>query len=188
LLAAATARDMTPPPPSAFAEFGAGSWIVPPARVTCPHLVHVGARVIIQEYSWISVAPVFEGVTTRLTIGDGTFIDRLVHIACVGEIVIGPDVIIGERVLIGDSYHRYQDPDTPVIHQPMSRPEKVVVERGAHIGLAAIIGHGVTIGENAYVGAGAVVMRDVPARTVVVGNPARPVRRWDGEAWQAVTA
>jgi maltose O-acetyltransferase len=38
---------------------------------------------------------------------------------------------------------------------------------------------GVTIGENALVAAGAVVNRDVPARTVVAGNPARVVRRWD---------
>jgi acetyltransferase-like isoleucine patch superfamily enzyme len=45
--------------------------------------------------------------------------------------------------------------------------------------VGVIVLPGVTIGENAYVGAGAVVTGDVQARTVTAGNPARVVRRWD---------
>jgi acetyltransferase-like isoleucine patch superfamily enzyme len=51
-----------------------------------------------------------------------------------------------------------------------------------------LISPGVTIGTNAYLGAGAVVTKDVPPRTVVVGNPARAVRAYDpatGE-WERV--
>ena len=51
-----------------------------------------------------------------------------------------------------------------------------VVRRGARIGGAAILLPGVEIGEDAFVGAGAIVLRDVPARTVVVGQPARVLR------------
>ncbi len=51
-----------------------------------------------------------------------------------------------------------------------------VVRRGANIGANATIICGVTIGEGALVGAGSVVTRDVPPRTLVVGNPARVVR------------
>src|SRR5437868_5155855 len=50
------------------------------------------------------------------------------------------------------------------------------IRRGARIGGGAILCPGVEIGEEAFVGAGAVVVRDVPPRTVVVGNPARRLR------------
>lgn len=55
--------------------------------------------------------------------------------------------------------------------------ERTVVRRRAAIGTAAVILPGVTIGEGAVVGAGAVVTKDVPAAAVVVGNPARPLRK-----------
>ena len=50
------------------------------------------------------------------------------------------------------------------------------IRRGARVGGGAVLCPGVEIGEEAYVGAGAVVIRDVPARAVVVGNPARRIR------------
>jgi acetyltransferase-like isoleucine patch superfamily enzyme len=50
------------------------------------------------------------------------------------------------------------------------------VRRGARIGGAAILLPGVEIGEDAFVGAGAIVLHDVPPRTVVVGQPARVLR------------
>jgi len=50
------------------------------------------------------------------------------------------------------------------------------IRRGARIGGGAILLPGVEIGEDAFVGAGAIVLRDVPARTVVVGQPARVLR------------
>jgi len=50
------------------------------------------------------------------------------------------------------------------------------IRRGARIGGGAVLCPGVEIGEEAFVGAGAVVVRDVPPRAVVVGNPARQLR------------
>jgi acetyltransferase-like isoleucine patch superfamily enzyme len=114
-----------------------------------------------------------------LTIGDGTNIGPICHIACVGNVEIGRQVLTAGRLLIADSYHRYQDPTLPVIEQPMAEPQKVTIGDGAFIGFAAIILQGVTIGRGAYVAAGAVVTRDVPDQTVVGGNPARPIRQYN---------
>jgi acetyltransferase-like isoleucine patch superfamily enzyme len=177
--AAVVARDLTPPPPEAFAAFGQRSVIGLPARVSCADCITIGDDVVINEHSWISVVRALPGVTPRLVIGDRTLIDRLLHIACVGDIEIGSDVLIGERVLISDTYHGYEDVTRPIIQQPMAPYRKVTIGAGVGIGLGACIMPGVTIGENALVAAGAVVNRDVPARTVVAGNPARVVRRWD---------
>jgi acetyltransferase-like isoleucine patch superfamily enzyme len=55
------------------------------------------------------------------------------------------------------------------------------IRRGARVGGAAVLLPGVEIGEEAFVGAGAVVLEDVPPRTVVVGNPARALRRVSDE-------
>jgi acetyltransferase-like isoleucine patch superfamily enzyme len=180
-LAARVSRELMPPAPSAFAAFGEGSVIAPPCRVSLPEAISIGSWVVIHEHAWISVVDAVPGYRPKLTIGDGTHIDRLCHIACVGEIEIGSHVLMGERVLIGDTYHRYDDPERPIIEQPMAVPQKVTIAEGCHVGLGALIMPGVTIGEHAYLGAGAVVTRDVPARTVVVGNPARAIRRYDPE-------
>jgi acetyltransferase-like isoleucine patch superfamily enzyme len=51
-----------------------------------------------------------------------------------------------------------------------------IIRRGARVGGGAVLLPGIEIGEEAFVGAGAVVIRDVPARAVVVGNPARQIR------------
>ena len=51
-----------------------------------------------------------------------------------------------------------------------------LVKRGASIGSGAVLLCGITIGENALIGAGSVVTKDVPAGAVVAGNPARPVK------------
>jgi acetyltransferase-like isoleucine patch superfamily enzyme len=50
------------------------------------------------------------------------------------------------------------------------------IRRGARIGGGAVLLPGIDVGEEAFVGAGAVVLRDVPPRTVVVGNPARQIK------------
>jgi acetyltransferase-like isoleucine patch superfamily enzyme len=181
-LASLTARVLTPPDPSAYKSFGPGSVVVPPSRVSLPECIEIGEGVVIHEHAWLSVVAAVPGTTPRLTIGDGTSIGRLCHIACVGEIEIGPDVLTSERIFIGDTYHGYEDVTLPVIEQPMAPPAKVTIGRGAFLGVGSVVLRGVTVGEHAYVGAGAVVTADVAPHTVVVGNPARVVRRYDDTA------
>jgi acetyltransferase-like isoleucine patch superfamily enzyme len=184
-LGAAVAANLTPPHPDAYGCYGAGTWVVPPARVTTPERIFLEDDVTIHEHSWLSVVRAVHGLEPTLRIGAGSRIGRFAHIACVGTIDIGPEVLTAERIFIGDTYHGYEDPTRPVLHQPMAHPEPVVIGRGAFLGVGSIVLMGVTVGEHAYVGAGAVVTADVEPCTLVVGNPARPVRRWDSsaEAW-----
>jgi len=58
--------------------------------------------------------------------------------------------------------------------------EPTLIKRGASIGSGSTILSKVTVGENAIVGAGSVVTRDVPPNTIVAGNPARVLRKIDG--------
>jgi acetyltransferase-like isoleucine patch superfamily enzyme len=179
LLATRTVHDLTPPPPAAYAAYGEGTWIVPPARVTTPSAISLGRGVTILEHAWLSVVAAIDGVQPSLRIGNNCSIGRMVHIACIGEVVIEDEVQTSDRVFIGDTYHDYSDPETPVRRQPMAYPRPVHIGRGTFLGIGSVVLQGVTIGEQAYIGAGAVVTADVPARTLVLGNPARPVRRYD---------
>jgi acetyltransferase-like isoleucine patch superfamily enzyme len=170
-----------PPPREAYAGFGAESVIAAPAIVTCPHRIEIGDGVFVLPGAWLSVVEEHQGrrYEPRLRIGDRVTLGRDIVIACIGLVEIGADVLTGDRVFIGDTYHDFRDPSTPVARQQMVDPRPVRIGRGAFLGLGAIVLPGVRIGENGYVGAGAVVTEDVPDRCVVVGNPARVVRRWD---------
>jgi len=82
---------------------------------------------------------------------------------------IEDNVFIGHNVtFINDNYPRVSG---------KWKLTKTVIKKGASIGSSATIIGGITIGEKALVGAGAVVTKNVPSNTVVVGNPARILRR-----------
>jgi carbonic anhydrase/acetyltransferase-like protein (isoleucine patch superfamily) len=187
-LGRATARDLTPPDPSAYGAYGTNTWVVPPARVTSPERIFLGNDVTILEHTFLSVVAAVPGVTPTFRMGDRSLISRFVHVACVGEIDIGADVMVADRVFIGDTYHGYEDPTRPVNEQPMAAPQPVRIGDGAFIGIGAVVLMGVTVGDHSFVAANAVVTDDVEPFTLVVGNPARVARRWDSNAgaWVAV--
>jgi acetyltransferase-like isoleucine patch superfamily enzyme len=168
-------RDLTPPPPAAFAGFGKGSVILPPARVTMPNRIRIGENVVIHEGAWLSME-IYPDGPPWLEIGHGVRFGRGLCIACIGQVVIADNVLAADDVFIADSFHDYRDPDVPVIVQPMSPPAPVTIGRGAYLGAGAVVLPGTSVGEGAYVGEGAVVISDVPARGVVYGIPARPGR------------
>jgi acetyltransferase-like isoleucine patch superfamily enzyme len=87
-------------------------------------------------------------------------------------IIIEDNVLMGSGIHIYVDTHKFDDPYTPLIDQGFYESQEVVLRNGCWIGANAIILPGVTIGENAVVGAGSIVTKDIPARTVAVGNPA----------------
>ena len=137
----------------------------------------IGARVILGDQSC---------VRERVEVGDDVVIGR-------GSLVEN-DTTIGARTKIqADAYiTAYCELEDDVFVAPcvvttndnfMGRTEKrhelikgATIRRGARIGGGAILCPAVEIGEEAFVGAGAVVIRDVPPRKLVVGNPARVLR------------
>ena len=98
---------------------------------------------------------------------------------------IADEVFIGHGVVfINDRFPRSTTDDGQLQGASDWVCERTVVGRRAAIGSNATILCGVTIGEEAIVGAGSVVTKDVPARTIVAGNPARVLRRLEDSAQQ----
>ena len=91
---------------------------------------------------------------------------------------IGDNVFIGHGVMFVND--RYTGATTEDGKQKSAADWQVIdtfVKKGASIGSNATILCGITIGENAMIGAGSVVTKDVPANTLVIGNPAKIVRQ-----------
>ena len=150
--------------------------------------------------SILALAVVFAG--TRLgrgvVVGDQACVRERCELG--DEVVVGRgslvenDVVVGARTRIQANAYvtAYSELEEDVFVAPgvtttndnfMGRTEQRLsamrgprIRRGARIGGGAVLLPGIEIGEEAFVGAGAVVLRDVPARAVVVGNPARQIR------------
>lgn len=105
----------------------------------------------------------------RCKISSHTFI-------CEG-VEIQDSVFVGHGVtFINDLYPRATTASGELQTEADWKVDKTIVKKGASIGSGATILSNVTIGENSIVGAGSMVTRDVPAKAIVAGNPARVLR------------
>lgn len=153
-------------------------------------------RIFIDEESMIGCNFIFESDSGVIKIGKRTFINAGTNIISINEIEIGDDVTIGWNIYIydHDSHsldYRFRKDDIERQREDFyanrnfifskdwstvkSAPVKICNK--VWIGFNAIILKGVTIGEGAIVAAGAVVTKDIPAWTVVAGNPATIVKK-----------
>jgi maltose O-acetyltransferase len=121
-----------------------------------------------------SIQPPFHCVYGRnIHLGDHVFLNVLCTILDGAEVRIGNHVMVGPGVqLYTAAHHLRAGPRNRGLE--VARP--IVIEDDVWIGGAAIVLPGVRVGRGAVVGAGAVVTHDVPADTVVAGNPARVIR------------
>jgi len=114
-------------------------------------------------------------VGKRCKISSHTFI-------CEG-VTIEDNVFVGHGVtFINDSYPRATAPNGALQTEKDWKVEPTLVRTGASIGSGATILANITIGENALIGAGSIVTRDVPANTIVAGSPARVLRSVSADA------
>lgn len=96
-------------------------------------------------------------------------------LAFVEPITIGEGVMIAANAALY-SYDHSMAPEAPIRKQPLVSKGAITIGDNAWIGTGAILLSGVTIGEGAVVAAGAVVTRDVPANAIAAGNPARVIK------------
>jgi acetyltransferase-like isoleucine patch superfamily enzyme len=106
-----------------------------------------------------------------IQIGKGVFINHACSFLDLGGITIEDNVLIGPRVNLVTENHAVDPTDRRTLFL-----KPVIIKRNAWIGAGATILPGVTVGENSIVAAGAVVSKDVPAKTIVGGVPAKVLK------------
>ena len=131
-------------------ELGSGARIAPTAIIRSPRTVRIGA---------------------------GAAVGDFVHIWGGGGVEIGANSLIAAHTVIASQSHDVGAVARGLLYRDTSAAAPVRIGKNVWIASAVVIGPGVDIGDNAIVGAGSVVLRDVDEGTVVAGNPAREIRR-----------
>jgi len=141
-----------------------------------PGGLHLGAGTRVMRGATIHVYNFRDLAGAGIRIGERCVIGINSVITGQGGVSIGDDVIVAPGAMILPIDHVYDDADRPIREQGITG-KGIEIENGAWIGAGAIVLDGVRVGANAVVAAGAVVNRDVPARSVVAGNPAKVVKQ-----------
>jgi acetyltransferase-like isoleucine patch superfamily enzyme len=157
-----------------------------------PHKLRIGDNVVIDDNCLVDA----KGETNAgITIGSGVFIGRNSILSCkngdieiadganigfncevfsASRVAIGRDTLLAAYCYVIGGDHDFSDPSVPVLAQGR-RSSGVTIGDGAWLGAGAKILDGVSIGDRAIVGAGAVVRDAIPAASIAVGIPARVV-------------
>jgi acetyltransferase-like isoleucine patch superfamily enzyme len=157
-----------------------------------PHKIHIGSQVVVDDNCLLDA----KGTQNRgIRIGDGVFIGRNTILSCkngdieladganigfncelfsASRVTIGRDVLMAAYSYVIGGDHDFSDPAAPVLAQARTSAG-VSIGDGAWLGAGAKILDGVQIGAHAVIGAGAVVRESVPAHAIAVGVPARVV-------------
>ena len=125
----------------------------------------------------------------EIHIGNRVSATGYLTIGAASRVEIGDDALLASHIFISDNQHGHSRVDLPYKYQPLEKIAPVIIGAGCWIGEHVVIMPGVTIGEMSIVGANSVVTQSVPARSIVVGSPARVIRQWDAaeEGWVSPT-
>jgi acetyltransferase-like isoleucine patch superfamily enzyme len=180
---------------SLLRQMGKGVILGRSVSLRCPHRIHLGERVGIDDGCLIDARGSGEaGVVIGeeviigrhcsiqakygpIRIGRGTNIGPFCVMSAISEIVLGKHLAIAAHCYIGGGFYHADRIDIPMLEQGIYSKGPVIIEDDVWLGAGTVVLDNVRIGKGCIVGAGSVVTRDLPEFTVSVGVPARVKRR-----------
>lgn len=126
-------------------------------------------KVVDQTFSLFP--PFYSDYGKNITIGKGVFINAACHFQDQGGITIGDETLIGHNVVLATLNHGTNPNDRGTLY-----PAPIDIGKNVWIGSNSTIVPGITIGDNAIIGAGSVVTKNVESNTVVAGVPAKYIK------------
>lgn len=136
----------------------------------------LGANSTIEDFS------VINNGMGRVQIGDDSRIG--ISNTIIGPVIIGNNVILAQNVVVSALNHNYHDIETPIRLQPCTTAT-ITIGDNSWIGANAVITAGVSIGKHVVVAAGSVVTKSTGDYCIVAGNPATIIKKYDSaqKAW-----
>jgi acetyltransferase-like isoleucine patch superfamily enzyme len=180
-----------------FAYFGVGVKILPPMRILNPQFISIGDVTAIREGCHINAFsdlsfllnymelkyrndfnPQDYRYSPRIEIGRENQIGRFAFMSCTGSITLEDNVLVSERVFIGDNNHAFSHPHVPIMQQPNKRGRPIVLGKGTWIGVGAAILAGTRVGKNCVIGANSVCRGgEYPSHSVIGPDTAKVLFR-----------
>jgi acetyltransferase-like isoleucine patch superfamily enzyme len=172
-----------------FGEIGKGSKIYKQTLLTNRKSIRLGLSVVLMPNSRIELITNYGGESFKpeFIIGDYSQIHQNCHITCAEKIEIGNNVVVVSNVTITDIVHPHEDVNIP-INKANIKTYPVKIGDEVYIYNNSIILPGVSIGKHSIIGANSVVNRNVPPYSIVVGNPAKVIKKFNFETniWERV--
>lgn len=169
--------------PFQFKHFGKKSRIDRPLRIEGENHIELEDHVWVQPLTWLACQPLTGSGTPELKIGKGCTIGNFNHIYATQSIVLEDYVLTADKVYISDNLHGYEDPNIPIILQPIKQIHPVRIGEGSWLGENVCV-IGASIGKHCTIGANSVVTHDIPDYCVAVGAPARVIKQYNFETKQ----
>lgn len=157
-----------------FGKFGLPSYIGKPVFIGNFKRIFIGKRVRIFPGARIEVI----GNNASIVFEENISIGQNLHITSASQLLVGKNTTILESVMITNIDHDYQEIDKHILEQKHIISETKIGEN-CFIGYGAVIQAGTILGKQCIVGANAVVRGTFPDYSVIVGVPARIVKRYD---------
>ncbi|TCK54704.1 acetyltransferase-like isoleucine patch superfamily enzyme [Flavobacterium sp. 90] len=157
-----------------FGKYKFPSYIGKPVYIGNFHRIFISKRVRIFPGSRIEVVDDESSILFEENISIG----QNFHITSGGQLIIGKDTTIAENVMITNIDHEYKEIGVHILKQPLIVKETKIGEN-CFIGFGAVIQAGTILGNHCIVGSNSVVRGLFPDYCVIVGSPARIVRRYN---------
>lgn len=146
------------------------------------HKIRIEDSVILDPGVWLNVPNIPDTAEPAIVIGQGSSVGRRSVISAKNRIHLRENVLLAPGVFLTDHNHEYSDVDTPIAQQGVTPGGRISIEQNCWLGYCSMViaaKDDVVIGRNSVIGAHSIVTKSCPPYSVLAGNPAKVIKRFD---------